>query len=62
MHLYSNNLSTIGKICSSIKLDLLPPCFFCNSNFNLSQSSSGSDDKNLFEIPEAILAGDSSIL
>ena len=45
MHLYSNNLSTIATISSSIKLELLPPCFSCNNNFNLSQSSLGSEDR-----------------
>ena len=44
-HLYSNNLSIIATISSSIKLELLPPCFSCNSNFNLSQSSLGSGDR-----------------
>ena len=28
IHLNSNNLSTIATISSSIKLELLPPCFF----------------------------------
>ena len=54
MHLYSNNLSTIATISSSIKLELFPACLSCNNNFNLLQSSSGSDDKNIvFETPEA---------
>ena len=54
MHLYSNNLSTIARISPSIKLELLPPCFSSNSNFNLSQNSFGSDDKKIvFETPEA---------
>ena len=34
--------------------ELFPACFYCNNNFNLSQSSLGSDDKNfVFETPEA---------
>ena len=61
MHLYSNNLSTIATISSLIKTELFPPSSSCNSNFNLSQSSSGSDDKNIVELPEAMIAGDSSI-
>ena len=61
MHLYSNNLSTIATISSSLETELFPPCFSCNSNFKLSQSSTGSDDKNLVEIPEDMIARDSSI-
>ena len=54
MHLYSNNLSTIATISSLIKSELFPACFFCSNIFNLSQSSSGSDDKKIvFETPEA---------
>ena len=54
MHLYSNNLSTIATISSLIMSELFPACFFCKNNFNLSQSSSGSDDKNIvFETPQA---------
>ena len=54
MHLYSNNLSTIATISSLIKSELFPACFSCSNNFNLSQSSSGSDDKKIvFETPEA---------
>ena len=45
MHLYSKKLSIIGTISSLIILELLPACFSCNNNFNLLQSSSGSDDK-----------------
>ena len=45
------------------KLELLPPCFSCNNNLNLSQSSFGSDDKKIvFEIPEDMIAGDLSNL
>ena len=58
IHLYSNNLSIIATISSSIKLELLPPCFSCNHNFNLSQSSLGSEDRIIvFENPEAMIAG-----
>ena len=54
MHLYSNNLSTIATISSLIKSELFPACFSCSNNFNLSQSSLGSDDKNIvFETPQA---------
>ena len=59
MHLYSNNLSTITTISSSIISELFPAFFSCSNNLNLSQSSSGSEDKNIvFEIPEAMIAGD----
>ena len=59
MHLYSNNLSIIATISSLIILELLPACFSCNNYFNLSQSSLGSDDKNnVFETPEAMIAGE----
>ena len=54
MHFYSNNLSTMATISSLIMSDLFPACFPCNNYFNLSQSSSGSDDRNIvFETPEA---------
>ena len=54
IHLYSNNLSTIAFISSLIMLELFPACFSCNNNFNLSQSSSRSNDKNIvFVLPEA---------
>ena len=34
--------------------ELFPACFGCNKNFNLLQSSSGSDDKNIvFDTTEA---------
>ena len=53
IHLYSNNLSTITTISSLTISEFFPACFSCNINFNLAQSSSGSDDKNIvFEIPE----------
>ena len=38
MHLYSNNLSIIATISSSIKVELLPACFSRKNNPNLSQS------------------------
>ena len=54
MHLYSNNLSTIATISLLIMPELFPACLSCSNNFILSQSSSGSDDKNIvFETPEA---------
>ena len=53
MHLYSNNLSTIATISSLIISELFPAYLFCNKNFNLLQSSSRSDEKNIvFETPE----------
>ena len=59
MLLYFNDLSTIATISSLIKSELLPACFSCNNNFNLLHYSSGSEDKNIvFEIPEAMIAGD----
>ena len=60
MHLSSNNLSTIATISSLIISEFFPACFSCNNNFNLLQSSSRSDDKNIVEIPEAMIAGDLS--
>ena len=63
IHLYSNTFSIIATISSSIKLELLPPCFSCNNNFNLSLNSFGSDDKNyVSETPESMIAGLSSNL
>ena len=59
MHLYSHNLSTIATISSLIISELFSACFSCINNVNLSHYSSESDDKNtVFEIPEAIVAGD----
>ena len=63
IHLYSNNLSTIATISSLFISELFPAFFSSNNYFNLSQSSSGSDDRNIvFETPEAetIKPGDSS--
>ena len=41
-------------ISSLIMSELFPACFSCSNIFNLSQSLSGSDDKNIvFETPEA---------
>ena len=52
--MYSNNLSFIATISSLIISELFPACFSCSNSFNLLQSSSGSDDKNIvFETPEA---------
>ena len=54
MHLYSNHLSTIAMISSLIMSELFPACFSCNNNFNLSQRSLGSDDRNIvFETHKA---------
>ena len=54
IHLYSNNLSTIATNSSLIMSELFPACFSCNNNYNLLQSSSGSDDiKIVFETTEA---------
>ena len=54
IHFYSNNLSTIATISLLSMLELFPACFSYSSNFILSQSSSGSEDKNIvFETPEA---------
>ena len=54
MHLYSNNFSTIAMISSLVMSELFPADISCIVNFNLSQSSSGADDKNIvFETPEA---------
>ena len=49
VHLYSNSLSTITLISSLIISELFPACFSCSNNFNLSQSSSGSDGKKLLK-------------
>ena len=55
-HLHSNNLSIIAMISSLGKSELFPAFFSCSSNFYLKQSSSETDDKNIVEIPEAIMA------
>ena len=61
IHLSSNNLSTIATISSLFMLELLPPCFSCNNNLKLSQSSLGFSDKKIVVTPEAIIAGHSII-
>ena len=54
MHLCSNSLSTIATISSLIISELFPAYSSCNNNFNLLQSSSGSDGKSIVcEVPEA---------
>ena len=54
MHLYSNKLSTLATISSSNMSESFPACISCSNNFNLSQSSSNSDDKNIvFQVLEA---------
>ena len=41
--------------------ELFPACFYCNNNANLLHNSLGSDHKiTIFEIPEAMMAGDLS--
>ena len=60
MHLYSKNLSTTATNSLLIMSELFPPCFSCNNNFNLLQSSSGFSDNNIVVTPEAIIAGDFS--
>ena len=60
MNFYSNNLSTIATISSIVMSKLFQACFSNSNNFNLSQSSSGSDSKNFVEISEAMIAGDLS--
>ena len=59
IQLYSNNLSTIATISSLIMLESFPACFSCNNNFILLHNSSGSVHRSfIFEIPDAIRAGD----
>ena len=61
MHLYSNNLSTIAIVSSLITLELIPACFACSNNVNLSSNSAGSDGETIvFEVPEDMIAGDLS--
>ena len=63
INLYSNNLSTIATISLLIMSELFPACFSCSGNFNLSQSSLESENKNnVFETPQAETTklGDSS--
>ena len=43
---------------SLISSDLFVACLSCYINFVLSHSLLGSDDKNLVQIPEAMIAGD----
>ena len=37
--------------------EFFPPCFSCSNNYDVLRSSSGYEDKNIVEIPEAIIAG-----
>ena len=65
MNLYSwiciHNLSSIAKFPLLIKPELFPACLCCSNIFILSQSSSEWDGINIvFEIPEAVIAGDFS--
>ena len=56
MLLYSNNLSAVATISSLIMLEILPICFSCTNNYNLSQSSLGFSSKIVVEVPEAMIA------
>ena len=47
IHLYSNSLSAIAMVSSLTVLENFPIGFSCYINFNLSQSSLGSEDRNL---------------
>ena len=59
IHLYSKFLLTIAIFSLLIKSELFPACFSCSNNFILLHSSLGSDGKNIvFQIPEAMIAGD----
>ena len=60
INLFPNNLSAIATISSSIILEILPACFSCDNDFNLSHNSLGSDGKIIVEVPEAMIAGDLS--
>ena len=47
-------ISIIATISSLSLLELLPACFSCNNNFNLSQSSLAPDDRKIvFETPDS---------
>ena len=59
--MYTNSLSTIATLSSLIKSEISPACFSCSNKFNQSHNSLGSDAKTIiFEIPEAMIAGDLS--
>ena len=50
MHLFSNSLSNVAKISSLSKSEFFPASISCRNNFNQSQSSSGSPERNnIFE-------------
>ena len=55
MHLYSNELSAIVTVPSSISLELFGVCFSCSITFNLSLISLGSVDKSFVDIPESMI-------
>ena len=48
IHLNSNKLSSISTISSFTISELFPACLSCSNNFNLLQSSLGSDGKKNF--------------
>ena len=60
MRLCSISLSAKTIISSSILLELFSACFSCYNNSILPQSSLGSDDKKIVEVPETMIAGDLS--
>ena len=62
MHLYCNNLSTIATISWLLISEVFLACFSCSNNFRLSHKSLGSDGQDIVEIPEAMTAGELSIL
>ena len=45
--MYSNNLSTIATVSSSIISEFFPACFSCSNKLNLLHSSLGSEDVNI---------------
>ena len=57
-----NYLSSITTNYPLIKSELFPACFPCSKKIFLSQSSSGSNGKNIVETPEAMIVGDLSNL
>ena len=57
---YSNSLSTVATISSLIISKIIPACFRCSNNFNLSQGSLGFYDKNIVEVSEGLTSGDLS--
>ena len=60
IHLYSIKLSTIATHSSLIFSEVFPACFSCKNNFSLLHNPSGSDGKNIVDIPDARIADDLS--